>query len=518
MKINFLSNKFKKYVLGCSTLYIDGTVFVEDKSISPFDIIEGLDSKGSEFLGNLNGFYAFVYISEKLSIACVDIIRSIPLFYSVNESESCIDISDNTICLKEGKSINSINKEIFQLCSYVVGNETLYNGINQILSGSYLQILRNQTKILYYFKYQALEPQVFDKRKFKSDVDRAIELSFRRLMEYAGGKQIIVPLSGGYDSRLIISSLKKLNYENVICFSYGVEGNIEAEYSRKIAESLNFKWIFIEYTSNKWKDAWNTQLSEDYLSFASNDSSLPHIQDWLAVKEMKDRKLVEEDGIFVPGHCCVTSYITKDILLKRSKSESLSAICNRHFSISPISETREILNFKRLKSIVEDKVKDQIDLIHDTPNSVTMYNWQERQSKYIANSVRTYDFFGFDWWLPLWDKDFVNTWGNLPNPERVNRKLFKEIVAKIYSEVSGNEMDLGNASKPSFRYYIAQNITKLMPVNLKTFFKSFYRKNEYLNHPLELGSIVSKEELMNLTSKGYKITGIYSKMFLKGFY
>src|SRR5690606_32958713 len=138
--------------------------------------------------------------------------------------------------------------------------------------------------------------------------------AFQKLINHANGRQIVVPLSGGYDSRLIVSILKELGYSNVICFSYGIKGNLEAEYSKKIAESLGYKWIFVEYTDNKWKENWNTDLSKEYVEFASNKTSLPHVQDWIAVLELKANNLVNSNAIFVPGHCCVTGYISEQTI------------------------------------------------------------------------------------------------------------------------------------------------------------------------------------------------------------
>ena len=45
----------------------------------------------------------------------------------------------------------------------------------------------------------------------------------KKLSKSCEGKQIAIPLSGGYDSRLIASGLHKIGFKNVICFSYGLK-------------------------------------------------------------------------------------------------------------------------------------------------------------------------------------------------------------------------------------------------------------------------------------------------------
>lgn len=520
MKINIqLSENFRTSSSISSKLYINGRIFIGDQPLSDTDLIKGLENYGVDFIKQLNGFYAFIFINNQLNIAVVDIIRSIPIFYSIDEASNQICVSDVTQTLNNNNNIDTINKEIFQLCSYVIGNETLYTNIYQILAGNYLNITNHDVQTINYFKYEALEPSSkFNKDTFITQVHLTIKTSFKRLINYANGRQLVIPLSGGYDSRLIASAIKSLSYNNVLCFSYGAKGNLEAEYSKKIAESLELKWIFIEYTPEKWRKSWNSPLSKEFVKFASHDSALPHIQDWLAIKEIKERGLVDKDAVFVPGHCCVTGYIGINDIDKQSKELSLDTIISRHFSISPISETEKISNSKNLKIVIADKISEQIDLNDNLPNCVTIYNWQERQSKYIANSVRAYEFFGYDWWLPLWDKEFVNIWMVLPNQERVNRLLFKSIVASLYSRTSGEVTDLGNASTPSLGYSLARGFLKLMPSNINLLLKSIYRKNEYLNHPLELGSIVPRKRLKLLTYRGYKINGIYSKIFLEDYH
>lgn len=515
MKVKFISNTFDEYKLGTATLYFSGYATLNNKRQMPLDIIWGIQTVGEAFLKELNGFYSFVYISDDKSIACVDIIRSIPLFYTYNETNNLIIISDQANNLVAGHDIDQINQDIFQLCSYVVGNETLYEGLFQILAGEFLILHEGHIENKSFFRFDATEPRSFDVEKFKLEVNRVLKASFIRMLAYADGKQFVIPLSGGYDSRLIVSTLKELEYENVICFSYGVKGNIEAEYSKKIAESLGYKWVFIEYTSEKWKQAWASQEAKDFIDFASNHTSLPHVQDWLAVKELKESQLIEKNAIFVPGHCCVTSYITKDIINKFSKDRVLDEICKRHFILAPISESKKIKNFDNLKEIVGRKIESKFDISQQVASNVTIFNWQERQSKYIANSVRVYDFFDFSWWLPLWDKDFTEVWKVLPNNLRVNRKIFKEIVADKYSIASNVTLDIGNAKEPSKRYKLARIILSFAPKKLVDLAKNTYRfRKDYVNHYLCLDALIRIKDLEVLSKRGYKIIGIYAYYYI----
>ena len=54
------------------------------------------------------------------------------------------------------------------------------------------------------------------------------------------------------------------------------------------------------------------------------------------------------------------------------------------------------------------------------------WDCQERQAKFIVNSVRAYEFFGFEWRLPLFDAELMDFWsriavGRAPAPSAVLR-------------------------------------------------------------------------------------------------
>jgi hypothetical protein len=59
-----------------------------------------------------------------------------------------------------------------------------------------------------------------------------------------------------------------------------------------------------------------------------------------------------------------------------------------------------------------------ISLSHEIGKSVESYqlyeifDWRERQSKFIVSAIRPYRFFGYQWLMPLWDKRFIDFLGS----------------------------------------------------------------------------------------------------------
>jgi asparagine synthase (glutamine-hydrolysing) len=124
----------------------------------------------------------------------------------------------------------------------------------------------------------------------------------RRLIRSLDGRTALLPLSGGWDSRLIAHLLKRQGYEKLICFSYGSPKNRESTISQLAAQELGYRWIFVPHNRRTWFRAFQSSERKAYFAHSFNFSSSPHVQDWLAVKYLKDKGLIPEDSVFIPGH------------------------------------------------------------------------------------------------------------------------------------------------------------------------------------------------------------------------
>ena len=71
---------------------------------------------------------------------------------------------------------------------------------------------------------------------------------------------MVISLSAGYDSRLVLSMLKELNYENIICYSYGMKNNSESIVAKKICEKLNIKYYFDRLNLDTERKFYNSKI------------------------------------------------------------------------------------------------------------------------------------------------------------------------------------------------------------------------------------------------------------------
>jgi len=59
-------------------------------------------------------------------------------------------------------------------------------------------------------------------------------------------------------------------------------------------------------------------------------------------------------------------------------------------------------------------------------------DWQERQAKFIVNSVRVYEFWGYEWRIPLWDNQLMDFFSGVPLKLRLEKKLYDPLVDRVY--------------------------------------------------------------------------------------
>ncbi|HFE9683148.1 TPA: asparagine synthase-related protein [Clostridium perfringens] len=381
-----------------------------------------------KFVAEINGIFAIIINKQKIWIA-VDNSRSFPIFYS-NDYKY---ISDSIDYIKEyiNVSLDEVSLAEMLLGHNCSSGKTVYNEIKQVQLGEVIELFGNNINSKFYFKHIHLNIER-EKSKLLNEFSLVLERVFDRLIESLDGKCALVPLSGGYDSRLIVSMLKKKNYKNVICYTYGNKNDYEVNYSRRIAKELGYKWYFIEYSKEKWKDFLKDEKTFKYLNYCSNDSSLPHIQDFIAISTLKNNNMIPENSIVIPGFCgdlpAGSFIINENDLQTMSKEDLCEYIFNKHF-----------INFKtnrEIKNIIKERIslylnKMQQDEIKDFEEYISLYEgWftSDRPSLWVVNSNRVNEFFDLEWRIPLWDSEFLKFWYSLSTKYRKNCNLYIEWI------------------------------------------------------------------------------------------
>lgn len=474
-------------------------------------IFEGAGYRGKLFsekilhLDNLNtslpfnGNYSFIRIKEEKIDLVTDHIRSYPLFYS--QIKNYLFISDNANWIKE-KSDNAIIDahaiQEMKLSGYVLGNKTLYKEIKQLqagekiqfnLEGNLNQIKPKSTRFFEYYPNSSVNKSMDE---YAEEHKTILSEIFKKLIKEHEGKTFVVPLSGGLDSRLIVSELKKRGCINVVCFTYGKVSNAESLISKEIASKLGYDWFFVEYTRDTWREAYKSSSFQKYLYTTDNFCSLPHIQDWPCIWKLKKENKIPSDSVMLPGHTgdfLATGHIPLNLNDSSTIDEFLLEIIKKHFRVNQFSSLsrneKKYIQGRILDVLPQGKKKDGEILKKE---SFQYFDWQERQAKFIVNSVRVYDFFNYEWSIPLWGIELINFWKNIPFEFKKGKLLYKHYLYKyddfnLFPELKGKAVAKNQVRKQDG--IIKGTLKRFKRVLMRR--KLFLEKRflYYFNHPFQ---------------------------------
>lgn len=491
---------------------VRGTAFLDSELLTGAELAEHFSQCDSaagfqQAVEVLNGFYSAIVLKENAVYATVDHARSIPLFYALGSD--CIYLSDDAHWIRSRKADSSIDAEAereFELAGYVTGGDTLYSGIKQLQAGELLIAAPSAGHIdlatRRYFRYEHLDAEELADEQLAPRLDEVLLASFRRLVNYAGGRPIAVPLSGGYDSLETVLMLKRLGYSNVIAFSYGRPGNSEARASEKAAQRLGLRWEFAPYSEEQWRQWFSSDERRRYYPVADNLCSLPVLQDWPAVWQLKERGALPADTVIVPGY-------SADAFPASRKTTGAAAV----YSDSGLDAatvyaaiydyTYHLWQWDKRQGATRELVDRRIaaaigDLSPFSRSAYAVEAWgiQERQAKFITNAVRVYEYWGYDWWLPLWDRAFVDFWMKVPSRHRVLRRFSRDFITRLYEEVTAERRSRDKYGAPqsglSRVAAVWRRASAAVP-GLAGLYDFFRARMKYDSHPLAWYGMIPRQ-------------------------
>lgn len=466
-------------------------------------------------LSELNGFFSVVCEIGQGIMLAVDRVRSLPLYYSATSRG--VWVSDNAEWIRRGLGLDRLDEtaaEEFSLTGYVTGQDTLFPALKQVQAGEVVYLdpedpVGVQSQRWYRFTHS--ERAEWGVRESTQKLTQAAQAAVQRLVDLADGRQIVIPLSGGLDSRLIALFLHRLGYTHVLCYTYGRPSDHEVAISRQIAAKLGLEWHCVEYDRMTWKEAWATPAREKYQEFAGGWSVLPHIQDWLAVREMSFQGLLKPGCVIAPGHS--GDFVGGSHIPLEYRPESTLPLTRvaydlfrNHYSLAPLKQTskrpREYWEQQRIQPICRFAAEDPASLAA----AYEEWDWQERQAKFIVNSVRVYEVFGYQWWLPLWDAEFIQFWQKIPLSLRLDQRWYREWAAVL--DWTGVESTNIGVKRPGAMW------KRMIPGPLAS--KARGLKSRVLSIDPDLSSArFPKGESQKLQALGYTSNGIAAHFFLK---
>lgn len=411
---------------------VEGKYYRDNELTQYFNDVKDKESLRIK-LQQANGLFAVIMqLNGAVYLAC-DRIRTFSVFYCLKNNELFVSDDMDSLINETGfKAFDPVAITEFRLTAYISGNDTLIKGINQVQAGELVGFRNNSIERSFYHTYKTSSTVDFSGDRLKDRFETLLNDVFKRLIVSLEGKTVVLPLSGGYDSRLIAVMLKKFRVSNVICYTYGRKNNPEVKTSAEIAHILGYPWYFIEYTEDLIKDYIRDECFQDYFRYSAQYASMFFMQEYFAVKYLTEHSLIPEDAVFVPGHSgdfLGGSHLDGKLKPHSSEKKLVNKIFNRNFILSSFSGKEKQMLIEKIWNTLKEAGSEENLLTY------SLYeNWdlKERQAKFIINSSNIYYYFGHQVRLPLWDAGLVNYFNVLPFELKLYKRFYNRVLEESY--------------------------------------------------------------------------------------
>lgn len=387
----------------------------------------------SEFeakLNDANGSFSVVIERPNATWAAVDRLRNFPLFTESNAKNLIISDSINVFKTNPQKTIDPLSANLFRLSGWVPGNRTLLSGVEQLSAGELICMDENG---LIRKRYAGFVPKTAPNftptfEQFQT-ILQGVSL---KLMKVVAEKPVILPLTAGFDSRLIAVLLKQMGHQKVTCVTYGRKNNCEVETAKQVADRLGFDWIFIDYAQTPYRDILTSESFNAYLRYSGNGTSMPFLQELPAIEYLRQHHIIDPDSVVLPGHSAdalAGSHLQPSFASSGSLLHYQNAIVSKYFTHDTLPSRHQLKETQQeiAKELQKSPFAEPFVLFDD-------WNFKERQAKFIVNSSKAWDFYGIPYYLPLWDNQLTAFFIHQPLFNRLYKHFYKQACLQLFEQ------------------------------------------------------------------------------------
>ena len=423
---NFSYKNYKIFIKG----FLYGT---NNKKFLNLAIQNLIIKKNLTFFNNNYGEYTIVIYSRNFKVILSDPSRTFPIYFYKEKNALCI--SDDPKKIREKYNLIKLNKDMVKIAlmsGYTVGKYTIYEKIFTINAGEIVEFTNDKTQTSYYSDIYRIKTVKKTYEQYKNEYLKILENIFLDLKKKIGSRNIYLALSAGDDSKLVLSMLKKLNFKNVTCFSYGLKNNWESLAAKTYAKKLGYNFKFIPINSNIMINFFKTKTFEKYFNKMDYFDSTPSLHEIYAIDQI--RRVIKKNSVILngqPADGCNGSYFSKNFLYRpKNKDLFLEAVIKKHYSLWTNLVKYE--NIKLIKKYVINDLNKYFKMSKvDNYKKMLFTSYQNRVCKYLKKNTQIYSYFNFETYTPYKDPRFLKFWSSVPNNHHYKRSLSKAILQDL---------------------------------------------------------------------------------------
>ena len=368
-------------------------------------------------------------------VAASDRVNGYPI--ALRRSESHIELTADArswMTPENGDQFDEQQANIFTLAGYCVGDKTLLKNVSRILPGEVVRISKQSGAIERhrYYRFAPTFSGAGSDTDWLKRLGDALDAATERMLVRADGRRVWVPLSAGYDSRLVLAKLLEHGCKAVQTFSYGTPGNMEARVAQSLAGSVGVPWRFVPPdTETDSRDYWRGDAAQ-YAYFAGGTRTTPVLNEFFAFRSLLKSGELEQSDLITNGQ--TGDFISGGHIPKsapKNESDAAHEIRQKHLGLFRAhSETfgqsgaERLLADWNMTSLDDSETAGEYGAV----SNYLTFEWQERQCQYVVNQQRACDYLGLDWTLPLWDGDVMDLFEVAPFELQYKQKLYTDYL------------------------------------------------------------------------------------------
>lgn len=418
--INFSYKNFEVYIVG--------QIFEDESKIKKI-IIKALEKKKYNTILKFNGEYALVIINKKNNFFIVANSQNsyLPVFYVNSKKNLLVDYNILNFNKKYFSKINFIKIYEWLLFNGRSFNEETFLKDIKILEPGSL-ILKNNKN----FKKICLPPFVYKPDKINlseatKKIINSLQESVNKRIEKSSGI-VQFGLSGGLDSRILASLIKKKNLSKVISHTISSKFSFEKKISRKVAKALKLKHYEVD-----------VPIKEYYLSAfeGMKYGGINNIFKHGVYRKFLQKKFKKKEKNIMFGNALdvliASSYSSRDLMHFHNKDE-YKVWFKKKYLLFSIDELKLLFNcdFKDAKLFGNfNKFVNKYNFLDsnvvDINDAFTFETRIKRWHNYTLNSFSEFTNF----LIPTYDQNFLKICSTLPHKFRLSDILRKNILKNV---------------------------------------------------------------------------------------
>jgi len=247
-------------------------------------------------------------------------------------------------------------------------------------------------------------------------------------------EKILIPLSGGLDSRAILAAaLKHTSKENIISFTFGTSDSLDFEIGRLVAGKAGVKNIELGVENKDSGLQYKTSIED--IEGMIDSTPYSAIMGYREMKKYGDNILSGYIGDFVMGSHMFSEMLHRNGM-NENQSENILNIFNIHESLFDLETIKNIFAHSFFDTNYNPYSEGELISSKNNNMANIFFNY------FFENHVNKYSYFAvfkykelFNYYCPFLDNDLIDFMCTISPEMRYNQKLYRTMLIKKYPEL-----------------------------------------------------------------------------------